>query len=142
MYQQHPSQCILTDVSKTSNTLRNKQRSRKTRRETGKQNKKKGKVQKNKAVFNEVMIVLVYHEVSAQSTDLVPPKLWECATSQVHTSASVLAETSVRSPRKLFIFIINKHIFWIKVSKEYLIFNFEKGSTGPHQCHCFSQYIG
>ena len=33
-------------------------------------------------------------------------------------SASFLAEVSVRSPRKLFIFIILKNIFWIRVSKK------------------------
>ena len=38
------------------------------------------------------------------------------------TSASLLAETSVRSPRKLFIFIIYKNIFRIKVSKKYFIY--------------------
>ena len=36
-------------------------------------------------------------------------------------SASFLAELSVSSPQKLFIFIIKKNIFWIKVSKKYLI---------------------
>ena len=36
-------------------------------------------------------------------------------------SASFLAELSVRSPRKLFIFIIKKNIFWIKVSKNKII---------------------
>ena len=33
------------------------------------------------------------------------------------TSAAVLAEILLRSPRKLFIFIIKKHIYTIKVSK-------------------------
>ena len=39
------------------------------------------------------------------------------------TTATVLAETSVRSPRRLSIFIIWKRLFWIKVSKNiiYLI---------------------
>ena len=37
------------------------------------------------------------------------------------TSASFLADLSVRSPRKLFIFIIYKNIFWIKVSNKYYI---------------------
>ena len=36
-------------------------------------------------------------------------------------SASFLAEISVSSPRKLFIFIIYKNIFWLKVSKKYFI---------------------
>ena len=45
------------------------------------------------------------------------------------TNASFLAELSVSSPRKIFIFIIKKYIFWIKVSKN-ILFNFEKGSTG------------
>ena len=40
---------------------------------------------------------------------------------RVAISASFLAEISVRSPRKLFIYIIYKHIFWIKVSKKYFI---------------------
>ena len=37
------------------------------------------------------------------------------------SSASFLAELSVRSPRKLIIFIIQKNIFWIQVSKNYFI---------------------
>ena len=48
------------------------------------------------------------------------------------TSASYLAEISVKSPRKLFIFIIYKNIFWIKVSKKTFNFNFEKSFTGWH----------
>ena len=36
----------------------------------------------------------------------------------VSGSVVVLAEISLRSPRKLFIFIIKKYIYWIKVSKK------------------------
>ena len=39
----------------------------------------------------------------------------------LYTSASFLAEISVNSPWKLFIFIIYKNIFCIKVSKIYFI---------------------
>ena len=39
----------------------------------------------------------------------------------VVSSASFLAELSVRSPRKLIVFIILKNIFWIKVSKNHFI---------------------
>ena len=39
----------------------------------------------------------------------------------ITSSASFLTEISVSSPRKLFIFIIFKNIFWIKVSKKYFI---------------------
>ena len=39
----------------------------------------------------------------------------------VSGSAYFLAETSVRSPRKIIIFIIYKNIFWIKVSNKYFI---------------------
>ena len=39
----------------------------------------------------------------------------------VHTSVSFLAELSVSSPQKLFIFIILKKKIWIKVSKKYFI---------------------
>ena len=58
---------------------------------------------------------------------------WRCGTSSaallsssaalfiVCCSASFLAELSVSSPQKLFIFIIYKNIFWIKVSKKYFI---------------------
>ena len=46
------------------------------------------------------------------------------------SSASVLAKTSVRSPRKLFMFIILKNIFWIKVSKKNILFYLENRSTG------------
>ena len=38
--------------------------------------------------------------------------------SMVRSSASFLAEVSVRSPRKLFIFIIYRNIFRIKLSKK------------------------
>ena len=37
------------------------------------------------------------------------------------TSVAVLAEISLRSPRKLFIFIIKKIIYRIRVFKKYLI---------------------
>ena len=48
--------------------------------------------------------------------------------SMMLTSASFLAEISVRSPQKLYIFFIYKNIFWLKVSKKKL-FNFENTST-------------
>ena len=41
-------------------------------------------------------------------------------------SASFLAEISVSSPRKLFIFIIQKILFWIKVSKKTFYFILKK----------------
>ena len=44
--------------------------------------------------------------------------VFECLS--VIRSVTVLAETSLRSPRKLFIFIIKKYIYRMKVSK----FNF------------------
>ena len=40
----------------------------------------------------------------------------------VQTSVAVLAEMSLSSPRKLFIFIIKKCIYRIKVSKNKLIY--------------------
>ena len=43
--------------------------------------------------------------------------IW-CNCTWERTSASFLAETSVRSPRQLFIFIMYRHIFWIKVRKK------------------------
>ena len=43
-------------------------------------------------------------------------------------SDAVLAETSLRSPRKLFIFIIKKYIYRIKVTKKKWIY-FEKNFT-------------
>ena len=43
-------------------------------------------------------------------------------TTDVVSSASFLAERSIRSPQKLFILIVWKNIFWIKVSKKYLIY--------------------
>ena len=42
-------------------------------------------------------------------------------TSDINTSEVFLAEILLRSPRKLFIFIICKNDFRIKVSKKYLI---------------------
>ena len=56
-------------------------------------------------------------DISGTIVELVvvsPVKLLRC-----DGSASFLAELSVRSPRKLVIFIIYKNIFWIKVSKKY-----------------------
>ena len=44
------------------------------------------------------------------------------AAGNMWTSASFLAEISVRSPRKLFIFIIYKNLLCIKVSKKYFIY--------------------
>ena len=44
------------------------------------------------------------------------------------TSGSFLAEMPVRSPRKLYVFIILKTFFWIKVSKN-VLFNFENRSS-------------
>ena len=49
---------------------------------------------------------------------LIPPK--EVCTERATASASFLAEISVSSSRKLFIFIIYKNIFRIKVSKKQL----------------------
>ena len=39
----------------------------------------------------------------------------------VYTSVAVLAEIPLRSPQKLFIFIIKIYIFWLKVSKNKII---------------------
>ena len=49
----------------------------------------------------------------------------------VRSSASFLAEISVKSPRKLFIFITKKNIFSGSKYPRSNLFNFEKGSTGP-----------
>ena len=42
------------------------------------------------------------------------------------SSASLVAEISVSSPRKLFVFIILKTIFWIKVSRKIFYFILKK----------------
>ena len=42
---------------------------------------------------------------------------WQ-AFQHVGSSVAVLAEIPLRSPQKLFIFIIKKFIFWVKVSKK------------------------
>ena len=71
-----------------------------------------------------------------------PPRL-----SLMIPSASYLAEISVSSPRKLLVFIIQKCLFWIKVSKKQYIY-FEKGSTDDsppvahHKCLPPSGCIG
>ena len=46
-----------------------------------------------------------------------------CFKGGIYTSVAVLAEIPLKSPRKLFIFIIKKYIYRIKVSKKtnYLI---------------------
>ena len=46
--------------------------------------------------------------------------IW-CFTFHVWYSASFLAEMSVRSAQKTFIFIIYENVSWIKVSKKHLI---------------------
>ena len=50
------------------------------------------------------------------------------------TSGSFLAETAVRSPRKIIIFITRISIFWIQVSKN-ILFNIEDRTTarGPRR---------
>ena len=40
---------------------------------------------------------------------------------QALTSVAVLAEVPLRSPQKIFIFIIKKKCFWVKVSKNKII---------------------
>ena len=52
---------------------------------------------------------------------------------RVHGSVAVLAETSLRSPRKLFISITKKYILRIKVSKTKR-FIFETNFTGARVC--------
>ena len=66
-----------------------------------------------------------------------------------HTSSSGEAEISVRSPRKIIIFIIYKNIFWIKVSNFLFFLSFKNRSTDVNPTHfnavllCpFCLYIG
>ena len=42
---------------------------------------------------------------------------WQRRT-EVCASVSFLAETSVRSPQKVFVFIIYKNVFWVGISKK------------------------
>ena len=44
-----------------------------------------------------------------------------CVSSDVTTSVAVSAEIPLRSPQKIFIFIIKKIICWVKESKNNLI---------------------
>ena len=53
---------------------------------------------------------------------------------KVRFSVAVLAEISLRSPRKLFLFIIKKIIFRIRVSQKKKL-NFEKKITGKIEIH-------
>ena len=55
-------------------------------------------------------------------------------------SEDFVAGKSLRSPRKLFIFISKKNIFRIKVSKKNIWFNFEKSFTGPDD-HAFDERL-
>ena len=48
----------------------------------------------------------------------VSSQFWSVNICLVNISASFIAKTSVRLPRKLCIFIIQENIFWIKVSKK------------------------
>ena len=50
------------------------------------------------------------------------------------SSVADIAETTLRSPRNIFIFIIKKIIFRIKVSKNKSISNFEKNFTADELC--------
>ena len=52
------------------------------------------------------------------------------STAVLVTSASFLAEVSVRSAPKLFIFVIYKKIFSRSTYPKHILFDFEKGSTG------------
>ena len=72
-------------------------------------------------------------EAAAQKLQAEVKRL-ETSTHEV-SSASFLAELSVWSPRKLFIFIILKKKSGSKYPKIKL-FNFEKGSTGGKQPPC------
>ena len=47
------------------------------------------------------------------------------------TSVAVLAEISLRSPRKISIFTIKKYILWIEVSRKTLELFLEKKSLVP-----------
>ena len=60
----------------------------------------------------------------------------------IKSSASFSAELSVSSPRKLFIFIISKNIFWIKVSKKtfYLILK-KEALIKSSSCFLFNSYL-
>ena len=57
----------------------------------------------------------------------------------VPTSGIFKAEISVRSPRKLIMFIIQKNLFWMKV---FFIFFVENRSTGPNHLKtiCIERY--
>ena len=62
-----------------------------------------------------------------------------CLCSAAYISSAVLAEISLRSPRKLFIFIIKKYIYRIKVSKNKLIKFWKKlHCTSPEDMVCMS----
>ena len=52
-------------------------------------------------------------------------------TTRQHKYFPFCRNISVRSPRKLFIFIIYNNLFWMKVTKN-ILFNFEKGGTRKH----------
>ena len=55
------------------------------------------------------------------SDQCTPQKKIENNISAADISASFLAEISVSSTRKLFIFVILKTLFWIKVSEIYCV---------------------
>ena len=65
----------------------------------------------------------MYHFVRIKSRTLRRSVSW------VQSSVAVLAEISLKSPRKLFIFVIKKHIYRIKISKINKLFNFETNFT-------------
>ena len=72
--------------------------------------------------------------ISAEKTSLV----LACGRFLESSSVAVLAEISLRSPRKLFIFTIKSHIFWIIVSKQTNILILKNSSLEEHwlaQCN-------
>ena len=72
-------------------------------------------------VFFVILNHIDWTNVSHAILNLIPK-----TKSLVGDSASFLAELSVSSPRKIFIFIIKKYIFWIKVSKKIVYFILKK----------------
>ena len=54
------------------------------------------------------------------------------------TSDSFVVEISVRPPRELFISFTKKYLFWIKVSKKYIVY-FWKQKHCLYVTHCFGR---
>ena len=71
-------------------------------------------------VYDSVLKTYIYYAAPEADTCAPPHPIYCCGGdfNRVYISVAVFAEISLMSPRKIFIFIIKKYIYRIKVSKK------------------------